>query len=142
MIHFELVTLNGVKFAQEVYEVILPTPQGYIAVLQEHMGLVSMVSAGTISIRHKAGEPDDMMDNYATNGGVVEVMDNTVRVLVDEADREDEIDAQEAEKALERAKAMRLEAKDKVSIEHAQSMVDRHTVRLHVASLKRHQRRK
>ena len=119
MIHFELVTLGGTKFGQDVYEVILPTPQGYIAVLQEHMGLVSMVSPGVISIRHKAGEPDDMMANYATNGGVVEVMDNAVRVLVDEADHEDEIDAQEAEKALERAKALRLEAKDKVSIEHA-----------------------
>ena len=141
MIHFELVTLGGTKFGQDVYEVILPTPQGYIAVLQEHMGLVSMVSPGVISIRHKAGEPDDMMANYATNGGVVEVMDNAVRVLVDEADHEDEIDAQEAEKALERAKALRLEAKDKVAIEHAQGMVDRQAVRLHVANLKRHHRR-
>ncbi len=140
MIHFELVTLAGTKFGQDVYEVILPTPDGYIAVLPEHMPLVSIASPGVIRIRRKQNEPDDMMDIYATNGGVIEVLDNTVRVLVDEADHENEINAAEAEKALERAKALRAEAKDKVSIDHAQSLVDRHAVRLQVAGLRRHKR--
>ncbi len=140
MIHFELVTLDGVKFGQDVYEVILPTPDGYIAVLPDHMPLVSIASPGVISIRHKPSEPDDLMDHYATNGGVIEVLDNTVRVLVDEADHEKDINVAEAEKALERAKQLRAEAKDKMSIEHAQSLVDRHAVRLHVAGLRRRSR--
>jgi len=37
---------------------------------------------------------------------------------------------------------MKAEAKDQISLEHAQSMVDRQTVRLQVAGLKRrHQKR-
>ncbi|MEI9913966.1 MAG: ATP synthase delta/epsilon chain alpha-helix domain-containing protein [Candidatus Saccharibacteria bacterium] len=61
--------------------------------------------------------------------------------MVDEADSADDINVSEAQAALERAKKMKTEAKDQISLEHAQSLVDRHEVRLHVAGLKRrHQR--
>jgi F-type H+-transporting ATPase subunit epsilon len=140
MIKFELVTLDGTKFAQEVYEVILPTPDGYIAVLPNHMPLVSLAVPGVISIRHKQGEYDEQMERFATNGGVIEIGDNSVRVLVDEADHEDEISEAEAQKAYERAQKMRAEAKDQVSLDHAQGMVDRQAVRIKVADLKRHRR--
>lgn len=141
MIHFELVTLDGIKFGQEVHEVILPTPDGYIAVFQDHMPLVSIASPGVISVRSKSNQPDDLMDHYATNGGVIEVLENKVRVLADEADHEEEISLAEAEKALERAKKMRTEAKDRLSLEQAQNLIDRQAVRLHVASLRRRKRR-
>jgi F0F1-type ATP synthase epsilon subunit len=62
--------------------------------------------------------------------------------LVDEADHADEINEAEVQKALERAQKMKAEAKDQVSLEHAQQLVDRQAVRLQVAGLKRrHQRR-
>ena len=38
---------------------------------------------------------------------------------------------------MERAKQMKAEATDEVSLEHAQALVDRHSVRLQVAGLKR-----
>lgn len=140
MIHFELVTLDGTKFSQEVYEVMLPTPQGYIAVLPNHMPLVSLAAPGVISIRHKEGEHDELMERFATNGGVIEVGDNRIRVLVDEADHEDDINEAEAQKAYERAQKLRAEATDQVSLDHAQAVVDRRAVRLKVAELKRHRR--
>jgi F-type H+-transporting ATPase subunit epsilon len=140
MIHFELVTLDGTKFAQEVYEVILPTPQGYIAVLPNHMPLVSLASPGIISIRHKEGEYDELMERFATNGGVIEVGNNSIRVLADEADHEDEINEAEAQKAYERAQQLRATAKDQVSLDNAQTLIDRQTTRLKVAELKRHRR--
>lgn len=140
MIHFELVTLDGVKFAQEVYEVILPTPDGYIAVLPHHSPIVSIAVPGIISIRHKQGEYDELMERFATNGGVIEVVNNKVRVLADEADHEDEINEAEAQKAFDRAQELRSKAKDQVSLDHAQSLIDRQSVRLKVAELKRHRR--
>jgi F-type H+-transporting ATPase subunit epsilon len=140
MIHFELVTLSGTKFSQEVYEVMLPTPQGYIAVLPEHMPLVSLASEGVISIRHKEGEYDELMERFAVSGGVIEISGNKVRVLVDEADHEDEISEAETQKAIERARKLREEARDQVDLDKAQSMIDRHTTRLKVAELKRHRR--
>jgi F-type H+-transporting ATPase subunit epsilon len=137
MIRLELVTLDGIKFGEDVYEVLLPTMEGQIGVLQDHMPLISAVTSGVISIRHKAGDPDDFMEDYAVHGGVLEVSGNTLRVLVDEADHADEINEAETQKAYELAQKMKREAKDQVSLEHAQHLVDRSAVRLQVAGLKR-----
>lgn len=141
MIKFELVTLNGVKYSQDVHEVILPTPDGYIGVFKNHAPLISLASNGVISVRSKEGLPDDMMEHFASHGGVIEVAGDMVRVLVDEADAADEINEAEIQKAIEQARQLRAEAKDQVSLDHAQSLIDRQTVRLQVAGLKRHRRR-
>src|SRR5580704_15360718 len=116
MIHFQLVTLDGVKFDQDVYEVILPTLDGQIGVLTDHMPLISAATTGIISVRKSPKDPDSAMEHFATFGGVVEVANNTLRVLVDEADQGDSISETEAQEALERAKKLRAEAKDEESL--------------------------
>lgn len=141
MFRFQLVSLSGKQFDDDVYEVILPTKDGEIGVLQDHMPLVSVADTGVIAVRKQAKDADRDREYFAANGGAIEVADNTLRVLVDEADHAGNINEAEAEKALLRAKKLKEEAKDQVSLEHAQQMVDRHTVRLQVAGLKRrHQR--
>jgi F-type H+-transporting ATPase subunit epsilon len=137
VIHFQLVSLSGTKFDDDVYEVILPTLDGEIGVLQDHMPLVSVATTGAIMVRRNSRDTDAQREYFATNGGVIEVSDNTLRVLVDEADHADELSEAEVQKALERAQKMKAEAKDEVSLEHAQQLVDRQAVRLHVANLKR-----
>lgn len=142
MVHLQLVTLTGTKFDDDVYEVILPTLDGEIGVLQDHMPLISAATNGVISIRRNPKDPDATMEHFATHGGVIEVANNNLRVIVDEADAADEINEAEAQAALARAEKMKAEAKDQVSLEHAQSLIDRSAVRLQVAGLKRrHQRR-
>lgn len=140
MIFFELVTLDGVKFRQEVYEVQLPTPNGKVGIFKDHSPLVSIASPGIIAIRHKSNEPDDMQEFIATKGGVIEVTDNTVRMLVDGADREEEINEKEIKEAHERAHKLRSEAKDELSLHHAQTMIERTGTQLKVAELKRNRR--
>ena len=81
MITLELVTLSGVKYGEEVYEVILPTPDGQIAIFPNHMPLVSLASPGVISVRKREKDSDDAMEHFATNGGIVEINDRRVRVL-------------------------------------------------------------
>jgi F-type H+-transporting ATPase subunit epsilon len=142
VIHFKLVALSGTKFDDDVYEVVLPTLDGEIGVLQDHMPLVSVADTGVIAVRRNAKDMDIQREFFATNGGAIEVSDNMLRVLVDEADHAEDINEDEAQKALERAEKMRAEAKDQISLEHAQSLVDRQAVRLQVAGLKRrHQKR-
>lgn len=141
MLRFELVTLDGTKFGEEIHEVILPTADGYIAVFQNHAPLVSLAVPGVISIRGKESTPDDMLEHYATNGGVIEISENTVRVLVDEADAAEEINEAEIKKALEEAHALRAKAKDQVSLDQAQQLIDRSAVRLKVSELKRRRRK-
>ena len=142
MFHFLLVSLSGTKFDDDVDEVILPTLEGEIGVLKDHMPLVSVATTGAIAVRRNSKDRDDQREFFATNGGVVEVSDNVLRVLVDEADHADDINEAEAEAAMERAKQLKADAKDEISLEHAQSLMDRHAVRLQVAGLKRRHQRK
>lgn len=141
MIHFELVTLTGIKLSKTVHEVKIPTPQGIIAVYKNHAPLVSLATTGVITVREKENTPDDLQEYYAIDSGVIEIAHDNVRVLVDEADKDTEVNAHEAEEALKRAKNLRADAKDRVSLEKAQSMVDRQETRLKIASLKRRNRR-
>lgn len=142
MIHFQLVALSGAKYDGDVYEVVLPTLDGEIGVLQDHMPLVSVATTGVIMVRRDAKDADRDREFFAISGGVIEVSDNQLRVLVDEADHADDINEAEAEAAMERAKQLKAEATDEVSLEHAQQLVDRHAVRLQVAGLKRRHQRK
>lgn len=137
MVHFQLVALSGTKFDGDAYEVLLPTLEGEIGVLKDHMPLVSVATTGVIAVRRDSKDSDANREFFAISGGVIEVSDNKLRVLVDEADHADEINEAEAEAAMERAKKLKSEATDEVSLEHAQALVDRHAVRLQVAGLKR-----
>lgn len=142
MFHFQLVAISGKKFDEDVYEVVLPTLDGEIGVLKDHMPLVSVATTGAIMVRRNPKDTDLQREYFATNGGVIEVSDNILRVLVDEADHADDINEAEVQKALERAQKMKAEAKDQISLEHAQGLVDRQAVRLQVAGLRRrHQKR-
>ncbi|MEK7602703.1 MAG: ATP synthase F1 subunit epsilon [Patescibacteria group bacterium] len=140
MIRLELVTLGGVKVSDEVYEIILPTRDGIIGVLPGHMPLVSVAENGVISVRRTANDPDELMEHFAVSGGVIEVDNNILRILVDEADAADDINEAEAQAAYERAQKLKSEAKDQVSLDQAQSLIDRQAVRLQVAGLRRRKR--
>jgi len=140
MIHLQLVTLTGVVFDEDVAEVLLPTLDGQIGVLTDHMPLITVATNGIISIRKKEKDPDYALENYATFGGVIEIKDNVLRVLVDEADNGDEINEDETRKAYDLAQKMKKEAKDEVSLENAQKLLDRQSVRLKVAELHRRKR--
>ena len=137
MFTFKLVSLTGTKFEGEVAEVILPTLEGQIGVEAHHMPLVSVATTGVIAVRRNPKDRDSDREYFACSGGVIEVSNNVLRVLADEADSADEISESEAKAAYERAQKMLSEAKDQISLEHAQALVDRHTVRIQVASLKR-----
>lgn len=139
--NLELVTLLGKKIDQPVYEVIIPTADGEIAVFPGHEPLISMAVPGVIAVRYKKGDPDSELDYFAISGGVVEISQKAVRILVDEADHGDDIIESESKAALARAIEMRDNAADQIELEEAHQLVDRHSVRLKVAELRRHHRR-
>ena len=141
MFHLQLVTLTGTQFDGDVHEVVLPTLDGQIGILTDHMPLISVATTGIVSVRKSAHDTEREMDHYATYGGVIEFEHNNLRVIVDEADAADSINEAEAQKAFAAATKMRTEAKNQVSLEHAQALIDRSAVRLQVAGLRRrHQR--
>lgn len=139
--NLELVTLLGKKVDREAYEVILPTADGEIAVFPGHEPLVTIAVPGAIAVRYKKGDPDGKLDFFAISGGVVEISQEKTRILVDEADSGEDIIEAESKAALDRALALRDSAKNQVELEQAHQLVDRHSVRLKVADLRRRHRR-
>jgi len=139
--NLELVTLLGKKVDQEVYEVMIPTSEGDIAVFPGHEPLVTVAVPGVIAVRYKKGDTDAQLEYFAISGGVVEVSQHRTRILVDEADHGDDIIEAESKAALDRAVELRDNAKDQVELEKAHQLVDRHSVRLKVADLRRRHHR-
>jgi len=137
----ELITLLGIKVDQDVYEVILPTAAGEISVFPSHEPLVTVAVPGVIAVRYNKTDTNDQLDYFAISGGVIEISQTNVRVLVDEADHGDDIIEAESKAALERAIEMRDNATNQVELEKAHQLVDRHAVRLKVADLRRRRRR-
>lgn len=137
MLTFQIITLSGIKFDEEVYEIQLPTPDGQIGIFPHHMPLVSLAVPGLIAVRKNQRDPVSKMEYYATDGGVIEILDNTVRILADEAVHAEDISEDSAKKALTAAQEAYKNAKDKVSLDKAQAMIDRQAVRLNVAKYKR-----
>ena len=128
--NLQLITLQGVKIDQPVYEVILPTSSGEIAVFPGHEPLVTVAKAGVIQVRREKDHSNERMELFAISGGVIEINQTSVRVLVDEADHGEDILESETKAALERAIKMRDDATNQVELEKAHQLVDRHMVRL------------
>lgn len=138
--NLKLVTLGGVKLDEMVYSVTIPTIDGEISVLLSHEPLVTVARDGVIIVRRTKETQEE--EFFAISGGVVEIDQTGVRILVDEADHGDDIIEVETQAALERAIAARDNADDQIEREKAKQLIDRHLVRLKVADLQRHKRRR
>ena len=133
---FALVTMTVLKFREDVYEVIMPTADGQIAVLPNHEPLVSLIVPGVVKVRRRQVDSDSKMEEFVVSGGLVEIGNGNVRLLSDEAEKPQEITLAEAQKALERAETMKASAKDQIELEKAQELIDRSKVRIQIAGLK------
>lgn len=141
MLTFELVTKEGLKFSDEGYEIILPTPQGQIAILPHHIPLVALASPGVVSIRLRQSDSDEKLEHFAVSGGLVEIDGKRVRLLADTAEQADDVDEAKAKEALEHARELIKNAKDDVALADATAMIERNLGRLKIANLKRRRRR-
>ena len=134
---FELVTLDGIAHSSECYEVVLPTENGIIGVFPNHAPLVSVSVPGVVSVRVRESDKDEDMLHFAVDGGVVEINEQRVRLLADEAEAADSINEMEAQGALKRARELQAQATDRVSLADATALIERQVARLKVADLRR-----
>lgn len=137
----QLVTLEGIQLDTDVYEIQIPTAAGPIAVFPGHEPLVSIAVPGAIVVRYAKSDGEGKLDYFAIGGGVVDIDQHRVKVLVDEADRGDDIVEAETKAALDKALELKKNAKNAVELEKASALVDKHQVRLNVAGLRRRHRR-
>lgn len=105
----EIITPEKSVFKEEVDEVIVPTTKGEIAILPNHINLLTTIAAGEI-IAKKGSDTHPI----AITGGFLEVNNNKVIILADYAIRAQDIQVARAEEAKKRAeKVMQERTTDK-----------------------------
>jgi F-type H+-transporting ATPase subunit epsilon len=125
----EIVTPEKMAFSGNVEDVTIPGTEGEFGVLRGHEAFLSSVDIGQLVFTK-----NNKKTHYAVNTGYAEVTANKVTVLIETAERSDNIDKNRARRARENAEA-RLEkiAKDSDEFEKARAALMRAIVRLNVA---------
>ena len=135
MTPFQLHVLTAVKpfYEGECVSLVIPTPSGLYGIQAKHSNFVGSVIPGEMKITLKDGQ----VLTAAVADGIVKVEDGDVLVLVDTAERPEEIDETRARRALE--KAMEDTAKERSTREYyaAQARLARAINRLKVKTHKR-----
>jgi len=132
-IKFEITTPERVVYSEEIEEAIIPTMNGEIGVLPNHIPLVSILKAGELRIK-KNGEEESI----AVSGGFIEVRPNKVVILADTAEKSDEIDEQKAEEARKNAEALIKEKRvDATDFAALSAKIEKELVRLKVVKKRR-----
>ena len=130
-IDFQIVTPDRVVYQDHIDSVTIPTSEGEITVLPNHIPLVTILAAGELVVRN--GKEEKYM---AVSGGFVTVhRQNKLVILADTAERAEELTLEAIEQARERAKAVLEEkrGKDEVAFADASAALERELARLKVA---------
>lgn len=132
---FEIITPEKIAYKDNIEEVIVPTPQGQIAILPNHTALLTQVSSGEITVKK-----DNKEYYLAVTGGFLEVAKNNVTLLADYAVRSEDIEVSKALEAQKRAEKLMKESGEKISkkdFAYAEAQFRRSILELRIASRRR-----
>ena len=100
-LHVTVVTAQRRIFDDEAEMVIAPGSEGQLGILPRHAPLLTTLALGELRIR--SGGVDE---GIFVAGGFLEVNDNVVTILADDAERASDIDEQRANEARQRAQSL------------------------------------
>jgi F-type H+-transporting ATPase subunit epsilon len=122
----EVATPERLLVNEQVTQAEVPAQNGYIGILPGHAPLMSALGAGVLSYEGGGGP-----HVLAIAGGFVEISDNHVRVLADEAETAQDIQVDKARRQLEEASRALHDAKEAAesesalrAMQHAQARID------------------
>jgi len=125
----EIVTPERLAFSGRVEEVTVPGTEGEFGVLHGHTPLLSFVDIGVLNFIKEGAKTF-----YAVNTGYAEVTGRHVTVLVETAERSDEIDVERAKRAQARAEeALSRFSKEDAEYEKIRAALARAMVRIRAA---------
>ncbi|MDE3229481.1 MAG: ATP synthase F1 subunit epsilon [Chloroflexota bacterium] len=132
LLHVTIITAQRGVFDGDAEQVIAPGSDGQMTILPRHAPLLTTLDLGEMRVRERG---EDVSIFVA--GGFLEVNDNVVTVLADEAERAEDIDEEAAEAARRRAQLRVEQAGDHGAEASAIAELDRAVGRLRVAELNR-----
>lgn len=100
IIELRIVTPGRVVYSGEIYQATIPTQVGEVTILPNHRSYIASLKPGEMVVKEKGGKGEV---DLVVAGGFIEFHDNKLVVLADEAERAEEINLEEVEKAKKRA---------------------------------------
>lgn len=97
-LYLEIITPEGVVFKSEIDEAIVPTINGEIAILPNHIGIVTQIVYGELIIKI-----NNKPQSIAITDGFLEVSKNRISILANYAIKAENISVAKAEEAKKRA---------------------------------------
>ena len=113
-LRLEIITPDAIVYSEDVDMVTLPSVEGELGILPQHVGLMTQLVPGEIIARR--GGRDEFL---AVGEGLVEVTGKRVSILTDMAVAADKIDEARVEEARQRAEAR---LREKISAEEIASV--------------------
>ncbi|MEK7673227.1 MAG: ATP synthase F1 subunit epsilon [Patescibacteria group bacterium] len=133
-IEFKIVTPERVLYQEMVEAVSIPTIDGQITILPNHIPLLAAVRAGEVMVK-KAGKEEF----FSVTRGIAEIDGHTITFLTDAAERAEALDEQRAEEARVRAQALMSEKRqDAEGYADAVAELERALSRVKIARKRRH----
>lgn len=121
----KIATPKNLAVEREIDSITVPGASGEITLLPKHAHLLSLLTNGIITIRSKDDE-----EYMAIGGGYLETDGKSIHILVSRAYNQSEIDEAATKEAMERAKKVLQETKDKTEATEAIAALRRSTLDL------------
>ena len=134
-LQLEIITAEGQAYSGVTELVVAPGQVGEFTVLPSHAPLITTLQPGEVRLTEN-GESTSLV----VSGGFLEVNGNRVVILADAAERDDDIDLERAEAAVQQARERIENRSGEMDLERALSSLRRAQARVGVARRRRQRR--
>jgi F-type H+-transporting ATPase subunit epsilon len=130
----EIITPEKVIYKDEVSEIVAPTINGEIAILPNHVDLLTQIRPGELIIKKGTNQ-----QSLAITGGFLEIQKNKVSILAEYAVKAQDIEVAKAMEAKKRAERMLSEKSTDRELRIAEGEMIKAILQLKIAT--KHKRR-
>ncbi|MDP2637821.1 MAG: F0F1 ATP synthase subunit epsilon [Candidatus Levybacteria bacterium] len=125
----EIVTPEQKVYKDDINEVIVPTVKGEIAILPNHINLLTQINPGELIVKKGTS-----LQSIAIIGGFLEVNDNKITILADYAVKAQDIEIVRAQEAKKRAEKIMSEKTSDNELKIAEAELIKAILELKVAT--------
>ena len=130
----KIIASDKIFYEGRCRKLIIPAPDGEKGILPNHENMVIAIAVGTAKVQ-LAGEEE--WKDLAVGTGFAEIVNNRVTLLVDTAERPEDIDVRRAQEQQERAEEQMRQKQSTQEYYHTQASLARAMTRLRVAQDKK-----
>ena len=130
----KIIASDKVFYEGRCRKLVIPAPDGEKGILANHENMVIAIVVGTAKVQLAGG---DEWKDLAVGSGFAEIVNNRVTLLVDTAERPEDIDVRRAREQQERAEEQMRQKQSIQEYYHTQASLARAMNRLRVAKDKR-----